>query len=131
MRRPKALFLSYFTYAPLIQLNRSDTLRDLPNFEGLSGFVENKTSLWWMIGYKWGRYWPKKARCSSREVSADGCLWVRASITEEDLVHVCLSRSSWTPVEASGGSSLSMVNRYMFWRVSIGNWSKMGDVEGN
>ena len=43
-RIPKALFLSYCAYEPLIQLTGSDTLRAWPKFEGFSGVMAEKTS---------------------------------------------------------------------------------------
>ena len=61
-----------------------------------------------MVDYKRGRTWSKKYQCSSREVSVDGCLGSRVSVTEKDIVHFCLSQSISTAVEANEGSSLSL-----------------------
>ena len=36
-----------------------------------------------MVSYKRGWTWLKKARCSSREVSFDGCLRERVIVTDE------------------------------------------------
>ena len=83
-----------------------------------------------MVFYKRGCHWSKKERCSSRGVSTDGCIRARASILEEDLASLFLSRSICTSVDSSEGSSLSMANTYKFMRASIGNWSTVGGVEG-
>ena len=55
-----------------------------------------------------GRTWSNKDKCSSKDGSADLCLGLRVSVTEKDIVHFCLSWISWTSVEASEGSSLSI-----------------------
>ena len=83
-----------------------------------------------MTGSIIGSPWSKKAWCSSREVREEGYCKVSVILTEEDMACFCLSRSSWTVVAAIVGSSLSMYNTYMLKRLSIGNWSQMGVVEG-
>ena len=54
VRRPKALFLSYFAKSPLIRLTRSGPLRAWPKFECYKGVVVQNT---FMVGSIMGRPW--------------------------------------------------------------------------
>ena len=72
VRISKALFFSYSEKVLLIQLTRSGPLRSWPKFEGFLGVFMEKTSSWWRAGSMMGWPWSKKARCSSREMSAEG-----------------------------------------------------------
>ena len=88
----------------------------------LEGFLEvmvEKTSSLRMVFYKRGCHWSTKERCSSRGVSTDGCIRARASILEEDIASIFLSRSIFTSVDSSEGSPLSMANTYKSMRVTV------------
>ena len=54
------------------------------------------------------RHLSNKARCTSRDLSAYGCLRARLGIAEEDLARFCLSQISWIELEAIEGSIFSM-----------------------
>ena len=94
VRIPKALFLLYCTEVNLIQLTRSVPLRGCPKLEGYSYVMVKKASLWQILGSTRGHPLSKQAHCSSREVSAYGCLQYRVSVIQEYLYRFCLSQSS-------------------------------------
>ena len=84
-----------------------------------------------MVGFKRRCPWSYKSQYLSREVSEDGCLWDRVSLTEKDLARFFLFRGICTAVETSEDSSLSMATTYMFLWAYMVNCSAMVCLEGN